>query len=138
AIVVLMALPAGLFDGPPPRRQAQQVRQTVTPLVEPLTEFTQKAPNRGKIAKELDVAALQPRERIQAPQDAPSTTRPQAPRPAQIPSAPTQQPPALPEPPKFEARNDAPKLDLPPADTPAPPPHIQAVEKPKLALENVR
>src|SRR5438445_4342880 len=73
AIIVLMAHPAGLFDGPPPRRQAQQVRQTVTPLVEPLTEFTQKAPIRSKIAKELDVAALQPRERIQAPRDAPST-----------------------------------------------------------------
>src|SRR5947207_768097 len=76
AIVLLVSLPAGLFEGPPPRRQAQQVRQTVTPLVEPLTEFTQRTPNRGKIAKELDVAALQPRERIQAPRAAPSTTRP--------------------------------------------------------------
>ena len=138
AIVLLVSLPAGLFEGPPPRRQAQQVRQTVTPLVEPLTEFTQRTPNRGKIAKELDVAALQPRERIQAPRAAPSTTRPQAPRQARIPSAPAeQQTQALPEPPKFEARNEAPKFDLPPADTPAPPPQIQAVEKPKLALENV-
>src|SRR5438445_13004704 len=52
-IVVLVSLPAGLFEGRPPRL-AQHVRNTVTPLVEPLTEFNQRTPNRGKIAKEHD------------------------------------------------------------------------------------
>jgi TonB family protein len=134
-IVVLMSLPAGFLDGPPARRAAPQVHHIVTPLIEPLTEFTQKTPNKAKIAKELDVAALQPRKRIQAPQPTPSTTRPQASRPAPIPSAPA---PALPDPPKLEASNkEAPKLELPPVAAPAPPPQIQTVEKPKLALENV-
>ena len=136
-IVVLMTLPPGFLDGPPARRVAPQVHHIVTPLIEPLTEFTQKPPNKGKIAKELDVAALQPRDRIRAPQPTPSTTRPQASQPAPVPSAPAVQPaPPLPEPPKLEASNkEAPKLDLPPVAAPAP--QIQTVEKPKLALENV-
>src|SRR5205807_3390252 len=98
---------------------------------------------KGKIARELDVAALQPRQRLQQPPAAPSTTRPQAARQARIPAAPAPQPtPALPEPPKLEAINkEAPRLDLPAATAPAPPqiqtPQIQTVEKPKLALENV-
>jgi len=137
-IVLLVFLPAGFLDGPPPERAAPRIHQTVTPLVEPLTEFTQKAVNKGKIAKELDVAALQPRARIQSPQGAPSTTRPQALRPPPVPAAAAVQPaPSLPEPPKLEAVNkEAPKLDLP-AALPPPPPQIQTVEKPKLALENV-
>jgi TonB family protein len=134
-IVILVSLPAGFLDGPPPLREAPQVHRIVTPLIEPPTEFTQKTPNKGKVAKELDVAALQPRARLQAPPGAPSTTRPQASRPAPIPAAPT---PPLPEPPKLEANHkEAPKLDLPPLAAPAPPPQIQTVEKPKLALENV-
>jgi TonB family protein len=138
-IVLLVSLPEGFLDGPPPPRAAPRIHRTVTPLIDPPTEFTQKAPNKGKIAKELDVASLQPRQRVQAPQGAPSTTRPQAPRPAPIPTAPAVPPPAtaLPEPPKLEAANkEAPKLDLP-AAAPAPPPQIQTVEKPKLTLENV-
>jgi len=135
-IVLLVSLPEGFLDGPPPDRRAPQIHQTVTPLVEPPTEFTQKAPNKGKIAKELDVAALQPRERIQVPQGAPSTTRPRALPPAPIPAPPAVQP-ALPEPPKLEAANkELPKMDFPTA-APVPPPQIQTVEKPKLALENV-
>jgi TonB family protein len=139
AITLLMSLPAGFLDGPPPRHAAPQIHRIITPLTEPLTEFTQKAPNKGKIAKELDVAALQPRERLKAPQEALSTSRPRASRPAPVPVTPAAQPtPALPEPPKLEASNkEAPKLDLPPAAAPAPPPQIQPVEKPKLALENV-
>jgi TonB family protein len=140
AIVLLVSLPAGFLDGPPPERPVVQIHQTVTPLIEPPTEFTQKTPNKGKIAKELDVAALQPRERIQAPRDTPSTTRPHAARPAPIPAAPAVQPgppPSLPEPPKLEAANkEPPKIDLPASAAPAPP-QIQTVEKPKLVLENV-
>jgi TonB family protein len=137
AIATLFILPAD-FLAPAPEPEPKRT-VTVTPLVEPLTEFTQKAPNKGKINREIDVASLQPRQRIQSPPSAPSTTRPAAPRPAQLPSAPPPRPAAaLPEPPKIEASvRDAPKLDLPPGVPAVVPPQIQTVEKPKLALENV-
>jgi len=133
-IALLLFLPAG-FLAPPPEPPNPERKVIVTPLVEPLTEFTQKEPTKAKINREIDMASLQPRERIQAPQGPPSTPRPAAPRQAVIPAAPAPKPAApvaLPEPPKIEATNrEAPKLDLP---LPVPPP---TVEKPKLALENV-
>ena len=94
------------------------MQHVVTPLIDPITEFTQPTPNKGKIAKELDIAALQPRPRIQAPQGAPSTHAPMAPRPAVTPAPPQPKaaPPPLPEPPKIEAAvKEAPKIELPPA-----------------------
>jgi len=141
AIVVLVLLPADFLEGPSPEQAAVRPHPIITPLIEPPTEFTQKAPNRGKIAKELDMASLQPHDRLQSPALAPpSTTRPRAPQPAAIP-APTPQaapPPSLPEPPKVEASvKDPPKVDLPAPALPGPPPQIQTVEKPKLAFENV-
>lgn len=135
-IVIVLILPADFFLPPPPRR-APEITRRVTPLIDPITEFTQQKKNEGKLAKELDVAALQPRERIQAPKGAASTTRQAAPRPAVVPTPTPNTPPApvaLPEPPKIEASNrEAPRLDLPPA----PAPQIQAVEKPKMVLESV-
>ncbi len=132
-VILMVLLPSGFLSPPPEPPKAAPI---ITPLVEPLTEFTQRTPTKGKIAKEIDMASLQPRPRIQAPQAAPSTTRPMAPRPAPIPSAP-QPAPTLPEPPKLEsAVREAPKIELPPTNSslPAPPP---TVEKPKLTLENV-
>ena len=136
AIALLFFLPQDVLK-PPPEPPKRTV--IVTPLVEPLTEFTQKAPQTGKINREINIANLQPRQRIQTPpQSLPSTTRPAAPRQAQIPAAPAPKPvAALPEPPKTEAAvREAPKLDLPPP-TPVAPPQIQTVEKPKMVLENV-
>lgn len=137
-IAVLLLLPEDYF-APPPRRPEPQITRRVTPLIDPITEFTQTRKNEGKLTKEIDVAALQPRERIQAPKGAPSTTRQAARRPAPVPTPQTSAPPApppLPEPPKIEAINkEAPRLDLPAASQPAP--QIQAVEKPKMVLENV-
>jgi TonB family protein len=135
-IAVLLLLPDEYF-APPPRRPEPQFTRRVTPLIDPITEFTQKRKNEGKLTKEIDVAALQPRDRIQAPKGAPSTTRQAAKRPAPVAAPPTPAPAPLPEPPKIEATNrEAPRLDLPPAAQPAPP-QIQAVEKPKMVLENV-
>ena len=135
-LTILALVPADVLTSPPER----EMHRVVTPLTDPITEFTQPTPNKGKIAKELDIAALQPRPRIQAPQGAPSTTRQMAPRPAQIPS-PAQAlpaPPPLPEPPKIEASaKEAPKLDLPPSDSTVAPPPVATVQKPKLTLENV-
>jgi TonB family protein len=140
AVLIVISLLPPDFLGPSPRRPVPEITRRITPLVEPLTEFTQTRRNRAKLTKEIDVASLQPRERIQAPKGSPSTTRQMAPRPAEIPSMPENKPPVpapLPEPPKIEAVNrEVPRVDLPSPQV-QPPPQIQAVEKPKLALENV-
>lgn len=133
-IVLIVLLPSDFLSSPP---EPVKARPLITPLVEPLTEFTQPTPTKGKITKEIDMAALQPRERIQMPKAAPSTTQPMAKRPAAIPSPPQPAPAALPEPPKIEAVvKEPPKIELPPTNSTVPPPP-PTVEKPKLALENV-
>src|ERR1017187_1996526 len=133
-LALIVLLPSNFLSSPP---EAPQVRPIVTPLVEPLTEFTQPTPTKAKIAKEIDMAALQPRPTIQMPRGAPSTTQPMAQRPAAIPSAPQPAPAPLPEPPKVEAvAREAPKIELPPTNSAVPPPP-PTVEKPKLMLENV-
>jgi TonB family protein len=132
-LALIVLLPSNFLSSPP---EAPQVRPMVTPLVEPLTEFTQPTPTKAKIAKEIDMAALQPRPTIQMPRGAPSTTQPMAQRPAAIPSAPQPAPAALPEPPKVEAAKEPPKIELPPTNSALPPPP-PTVEKPKLTLENV-
>jgi TonB family protein len=126
AIIGLILMPRSLMQ--PPRRVEQ-----ITPLIEPPTELTQKAPNRGPISKEVTVEALQPRPRIQVPSSPPSTTRPQA----RITSPPQAAPAPLPEPPQIQAGNRNPQ---PPSGLPVGPPAIQAPqiqeqEKPKLAFE---
>src|SRR5271157_3940364 len=127
AIVALLLMPRSFMQ---PQRHVEQI----TPLIEPPTELTQKAPNKGPIAKEVTVEALEPHPRIQIPNSPPSTTRPEA----KI-SSPPQPPPApLPEPPQIQAGN---RQVQPPTGLPvgppsqAPPPQIQAQEKPKLAFE---
>ncbi|MGA3072702.1 MAG: energy transducer TonB, partial [Bryobacteraceae bacterium] len=105
--------------------------EQITPLIEPPTELTQKAPNRGPIAKEVTVEALEPRPRIQIPNSPPSTARPAA----KI-SSPPQPPPApLPEPPQIPAGNLQPPRGLPAGPPTIQPPQIQEQEKPKLAFE---
>jgi TonB family protein len=127
AVVALFLMPRSLMT--PPRRVEQ-----ITPLIEPPTELTQKAPNKAPIAKEVTVEALEPRPRIQIPNSPPSTTRPQAKA-----TAPPQPPPTpLPEPPQIQAGN---RQVQPPTGLPvgppsqAPPPQILEQEKPKLAFE---
>ena len=132
-LALILLFPSGFLSSPP---EPEQVRPMVTPLVEPLTEFTQPTPTKAKIAKEIDMAALQPRPTIQMPRGAPSTTQPMAQRPAAIPSAPQPAPAALPEPPRVEAAKEPPKIELPPTNSALPPPP-PTVEKPKLTLENV-
>jgi TonB family protein len=136
-ISLLMVLPSDFLmtkpESPPPKRQV-----IVTPLVEPLTEFTQKAPTKGKINREIDMASLQPRAAIHSPAPTPSTTRQSALRPMAPPPIPKPVTQALPEAPKIDAAvAEAPKLNLPPSPSTIAPPQIQTVERPKLALENV-
>jgi len=132
-LTLIVLLPSGFLSSPPEPVKAAPI---ITPLVEPLTEFTQPAPNKGKITKEIDMAALQPRPTIQMPRGAPSTSQPMAQRPAPIPTPPQPPPAAMPEPPKIEAAaKEPPKIVLPDINTFAPPP--PTVAKPKLTLENV-
>jgi len=129
-ITVLVLTPRSLVT--PPRRMATRI----TPLIEPLTELTQKAPNKGKISKEIIVGAVQPRPRIRIPPARRFTNPPAAPRKSRA-QAPA--PPPLPEPPHLDAGNRAeqPLRGLPqgPQTQAAPPPQIQPEEKPKLAFE---
>ena len=126
AITALILAPRSLM--PPPRR----METLVTPLIEPPTELTQKAPNKGGISKEITVATIPPRPRILIPPALPSSTHPAAPE-----KTPAQAPPPLPEPPKVEPAREPPHgLPAGPQTAQAaPPPQIQPAEKPKLAFE---
>jgi TonB family protein len=125
-VVLLMAIPADWSEPEKPRQPPR-----VTPLVAPPVELTQRAPNKGKLSKEFDVVESQERPNIQIPRGAPSATRPRAFRPTPPQPSPVTAASPLPEPPKV----DAPKLDVPQIAQNTP--QIQAVEQPKLALENV-
>jgi TonB family protein len=131
AIVVLAIIPATPYE--PERKPA--VHRRVTPLIELPTELTQRAPNKDKkrIQKEFDAVEALPRPKVQIPAGPPSTTRPRAFRPAEVPQpAPVKAAAPLPEAPKVEAAQ--PKLEVPQIAQATP--QIEAVEKPKLALEN--
>jgi TonB family protein len=107
-VALVLALPATIMTPPVVERHL------LTPLVEPLTELTQKAPNKTKLSKEFEVAQVEPRPRLAIP--------PASPVPAPfVPPTPPPQAAAMPEPPRLEP--------------PPPPPQIQAQEKPKLAFE---
>lgn len=125
--VILFSLPRAVFHPP-------ETHSIVTPLIFPLKEPTQKAPNTGKIAKSFSVESLLPQPSVHLPPSQPSTTRPRALLPPPMPAA---KPAPMIEPPKVEAavKEASPKFPdgLPPA--PAPPPQIQSDEKPKLAFE---
>jgi len=121
----------------------QAITRQITPLIEPLTQLTQTAPNRGKVNNEFDVDAAQARPRVKIP-----AAPPPAPRNAPAPPARKMVPPPeqkaapapapnLPDAPKVDAAQQTAQLNMPPvAQAPAPPPpQIQPQEKPKLAFE---
>jgi TonB family protein len=112
------------------------VQHTVTPLIAPLMEPTQRTPNKGPLSKEFNAEALRAQPRIHIPPSPPSTSRAAALRPSLRPSLPSP-PPSLAEPPKLDAAaRPAQAPVFAPTPQVAPPPQIQAQEKPKLVLEN--
>jgi TonB family protein len=122
-------------------RQATEVVpdfRNATPLIAPpLSELTQKAPNRGKIAKEVNVEDLLPRPASQerlAPAPAVRAFKPPIPI---KPGLPESEAPRFAEPPKIEASNNLPQAPVLSAGTikAPPPPQIQPQEAPKLAFE---
>ncbi len=136
-LLFVFAFALSRLDSYTPRKAPEIIAdlEKSTPLVAPpLRELTQKAPNRGKIAKEVNVEDLQPRPASQerlAP--APATRRFTPPTVRE----PQPEVPRFTEPPKLEAaNNNPPNVVLPPIGVPkAPPPQIQAQENPKLAFE---
>jgi TonB family protein len=139
-IGVLFSLPENFLAPPPNTAESFHI---VTPLVQPRLErptpLTQKAPNQSKVTAEFEVRAEAPRARLEMPKLPPGPK--QTPRPAVIPQSPPPKPPAaiaLPEAPKAEAPKPQIQSDLPQVaqSTIQPPPQIQAVEQPKLMLEN--
>lgn len=124
-------------------------RRYLTPVVPDLTkavrlvapriyEPTQKAPNKGKVTRELDVRSVRP-----AP--APQTPRFRAPQPAPGPvaSAPQPVPPPVIEQPRIQIATAPPPPPpvLTPQPEPPPPPQqaspLPKSDKPKLAFESV-
>jgi len=139
--VVLFAVGAivASLDIAPPRNATEIIADlsNATPLVAPPRDLTQKAPNRGKIAKEVNVEDLLPRppsEQSLPPAPAVRTFRPPSPI---TPGPPQPPPPRIADAPKIETALNAPP-ELPSlAGTPQapPPPQIQPVEQPKLTFE---
>jgi len=135
-ITAIASIPADFLQS---RQQPEEPPPTITPLIEPPTLLTQKAPNKGKVSKEFDAREEAPRKAISLPPGPPPAPK-VTPRPAVIPAAPAPKlaaAPPLPEPPKLETAQKAPPKEL--AQIPpglVAPPQIQTVEKPQIPLEN--
>src|SRR5262249_35514381 len=127
----LIVVPSQHSEAPAP--QPEIVRR-VTPLIEPPTSLTQKAPNPGRASKEFRASTPSPRVRVPAP-PAPPPAPKQAPvRQAVVPATP---PPGVPTPPPPEPakkEEQAPKPDRPKLPVP-PPPELVAEENPKSPVE---
>lgn len=135
-VFVLAALGVGSLEPPQPPN-ASEVASTirkVTPLYAP-AELTQKAPNRDKVSKEVNVEGLMASAARRPVPPAP----PRAFRPPDTTKTNPEPPPAarIAEPPKIDTAATNPTATAPLGVPKAPPPpQIQAVEKPKLVLEN--
>ena len=94
-LLAALALPKEFWRPVPPPRLAELRR--VTPLVAPPFELTQKEPNRGKVAKEIDYQSLLPRPHLTVP-----------PTPRSIPGSGIVAPPPPPTPPVEAAKPRSP------------------------------
>jgi TonB family protein len=141
ALILALVILLGSLSGPAPRDATEiipDLRQAVH-LTLP-ADLTQKAPNKGKVAKEVNVEDLKPRPPSQQrlpPAPAIRAFQPPkqgAPGPPQTATA-----PRIVEPPKIDTpvtAQDTPSVPPALAGTPkAPPTQIQPVEQPKLAFQ---
>jgi TonB family protein len=130
-LVLLLLMPVS-----DPLVDEQQPILHVTPLVAP-TDLTQKAPNKGKLNKELTVEAIAPRVVFKAPAPAPVVKQVVKQAPLPLPQAAKAEPkPVIIEPPKIEppkTQVDSQSDQLAKLTTPLPPP----AQQPKLVMENV-
>ncbi len=133
-IAVLLVIP----DTPVTPLPEPKIAQRVTPLYIP-KEFTQTAPNKGKLDKQLSVEAIAPRPVVKAPSPGPATvakrTAPSAPLPPPPQVVKIQPMPILVEPPpKIQTDDTSQSAQIAKLIAPPPPP---PAEPPKLALEQV-
>lgn len=135
AVAAHIVLIAALLMMPESVTRLRVYESKAVPIVTPLyfpTELTQKAPNKGKLSKELSVEAATPTPSLKspAPPPAPKKTPTAAPPPPQIPKAVPKL--VIVEPPKIDAPATQPPDQIAKLTSPvAPPP-----PPPKLQLEN--
>ena len=130
-IVVLVLTPEGemrVYKEPPPR--PLQIIHLYTP-----TDLTQKAPNQGKLSKQITIAAIPPQPAVRAPAPPPPPKQAAMPPPPQI--ARGEAKPVFVEPPRLES----PKTQIDSqsdqiAKLNAPPPIAPPSQQPKLVFEN--
>lgn len=132
--MILVVLAAPESGGWRPSSTPQKARKYVPLFLPPMRELTQKDPNRAKVAKELNLEGLQAARKAEA-RESPRPSPPPRPAPKVIARGPAPPPPLI----------EPPKIDVSPAQVPppgnmgqfpdAPPPQIQASEKPRLAFE---
>jgi TonB family protein len=131
-LLLLVAFWVAGLDAPVPRSVPEIVSniQRVTLIVP--SDLTQKAPNKSKVSKEVNVEDLKPRPASQQrlpPTPAARIFRPPAPQRTVTPQ------PGTPDPPKLTAAATPPPPPLAAGAPQAKPPEIQPEEKPKLAFE---
>jgi TonB family protein len=122
-------------EKPRPPEPERVLARRVTPLIDPPTRLTQKAPAKD-VSKELALQAIKPKPAVKNPAPAPAARKTFSPPPVQVavntPPQPVIQ--QAPEPPKLEAPKPQPALpNLAPPTAPPPPP--PPPEKPKLAFQ---
>jgi TonB family protein len=132
-IVLLLSMPEGERPKAAPVIH-QDLTKAVHIVLPKFYEPTQKAPNTGKVTRELDVRSLKPAPQTKAPQSLPPAP---APGPL-VQTPPTPAPAPVIEPPKIQASAapPAPVATNAPTAAPPPPPPTPA-ERPKLAFETV-
>ena len=136
ALVLILAN----LSGPAPRQATEIVPDfnEAVHLVLP-QDLTQKAPNKGKVAKEVNVEDLKPRPPTQERLPPAPALRAFKPPNSQPPGPREQEAPRIAEPPKIEtpitAQNAPPLLPALSGPPKAPPTQIQPVEQPKLTFE---
>ncbi len=128
AITLLFVIKGGTYEPLPPE---PEYVPHVTPLYIP-KELTQKAPNKGPVAKLMMSAPAAPSPKLTEPAPRAAKAAPPAPAPQPIaPPRPQVAPPVTPPPqnPGETARNQPPPATLPPVDLPKP-------DAPKMVIED--
>jgi len=115
-VLAVVVAPAAVWETP------SVMDRVIIPLIAPLTALTQTTPNEGKVNSEFRVAVSQPKARVFQRDFNPA------------PAPPPPKPLAVPEPPRVEDKVG--KVDLPQIAQALPQPKLEAVERPKLVLEN--
>ena len=147
-VLLFILINVPLFDGGNRRSEQAELLppKVITPLVAPLLEPTQIAPNKAKLNRSFDVDSLRPKESVPVPKTLPVPPRPAPQAAAQTyippiveqPKPQLQPPPKAPETPKVEVAENKPvQRPQQGVQTQTPPvqPQIQQQEKPKLAFE---